>query len=170
MLNTRTIRKSCAATLSWLAMIAICLNPLSAALGQCGCADASSACSESATDNLTTGTCCDQKSPSEGDSCCSTKKRLPPQHQSTCLCNLNQERCSCAACKCSSDEQDSNLPPVAPPVNEYNQSPTLTWISLSGQTPHINRQNLELLRTSVSSSPVSQTAQQKCALLSRFTC
>ena len=150
-------------TLMVFATAAIGLQPLVFSSGSACSCDAMASVDANADSGVSS--CCGGSV--EEVSCCSSSKKAEPK---PCCCNPEASTCECGDCGCS--ESNESYPPTpAIPTNETTEivSPTLVC-----STPHVGfPKPSEIESVAFSKNVAGQgplTAQQTCALLSRFTC
>lgn len=169
MWKSRKTRIALKAMCSWLAIVAVSIQPIVASAVSCLCDEKSdSATFESCCDaEPVTQSCCSAvDSVNSSSSCCSSTQFK----KSTCKCDSNAASCECGDCQCADSNGGSTAPPaIALPTS--NESQTQTFVSCSF-IESIHTQATNQLTNSRSSYLVqdSLTAQETCVLLSRFTC
>ena len=162
-------RKSRNAMPVWLAMVAICVQPILVSPASCGCdhqsvagsAMATGCCNEAPIRN----SCCSE-SPSNTTiikDCCSASESDRLQQS----CHSSGNACHCNDCHCARPVQTPVTPPAIPPETSQAQSfvsrTVESWISSIDVGSPIGGWCGQSISFCL-------TAQQTCVLLSRFTC
>lgn len=146
---------------AWTAIVMLFAHPLNVRVGNCGCSSSKIQTTKNACCGNSETTCC---SPSVERSCCS-------QSTESCCSKVDFSKslpCDCGdQCQCSTEQPNQPLPavPVNESQNEQSQSVALTLevVELyTVQPKYKSKRNL------LSEYQTALTAQQICALLSRF--
>ena len=145
--------------MTWSAMFMLLAQPVGAQGADCGCSSAN---------EVSTGTCC-----SVADTCCGSAENSCCSKASSCCSatNVADTPCSCGdECQCGAAD-GNHLPNPAIPVSDTTSQQTQI-LALANQTiSEIDSTTFgDEFPRAESASPFSLTAQQVCALLSRFTC
>ena len=153
MYSKRTIIDIAKQLLAWSAIAMLFVQPLSLSASNCGCCTTG--------DQAGSATCC--ASTIQSSSCCGSK--------TTCCCSKSQEvnpTCTCGdQCRCSIETPGKPLPAVPLNGSQHEQTQTLALtisvvpLVVTRPDSNIDRQNGSVYRPAL-------TAQQTCALLSRF--
>ena len=161
-----TTRKLTGTTCTWLAMIALCLQPNSMGGSGCGCDDKAQSSPQQAT-------CCSAKS--DLSTCCSTRESnttcLPTKPATSgCCCDPTNDVCLCEDCDCCvKDESPApplTIPPANPPTDVQIQ---ISLFSFPFETLPLKTES-DRVSTHTANDSDALSAQQTCILLSRFTC
>ena len=160
MVSSKTIRNFARQVMTWSAMFMLLVQPLGALGADCGCSSAKE------TSNVS---CC-----SGADTCCGSAETSCCSKTSSCCStttNSNDAPCRCGDnCQCGTADGNQSPNPVIPVSDSTSQQTQI--LALANQTISGIDGTIfgnEFPRAE-SASPVSLTAQQVCALLSRFTC
>ena len=168
MKSQSTIRRSMIATLLVFATAAIGLQSLAFTSGSaCGCSCSATETVE-AVPSVTESSCCSRPVQDSEPSCCSTKQAAPTNG---CCCNPEAMTCKCVDCNCNAkDEQQVPLSPAVPP-SESNEtvSPVLICAApVVGYPREVGKRLVAHPRSALEFAALS--SQERCVLLSRFTC
>ena len=160
MVSFRKIRDFARQFMTWCAMFMLLVQPIGAQGADCGCSSAK---------ELSTGNCCSVAKAycgSDQTSCCSKKSSC----RSTTKC-MDDVPCSCGdQCQCgAADGNQSPNPAIPVGVTTSQQTQILALASQTTSEVDVAIFGDEFPRAEFA-SPISLTAQQVCALLSRFTC
>lgn len=146
---------------AWTAIIMLFAQPLSLRASECGCSGSNIQAAKNSCCGNNDTTCC---SSSVEPSCCSSSTKS--------FCSKNDvsksSPCNCGErCRCSNEQPSQPMPavPVNEAQNEKSQSVALT-LEIDGRCVTWPKSNFE--RQLFSGFQPSLTAQQTCALLSRF--
>lgn len=163
-----TIRRSMIATLLVFATVAIGLQSLAFNSG-CGC-ECSASESGKAAASVVESSCCSTPVPVSEHSCCSIEQATPTASKG-CCCNPEATVCKCVDCKCNvKDEQPIPQSPAIP-TNETIEIVSPVLICTVPLVCH--PRDAGILRVAPPWSALEFAAlssQERCVLLSRFTC
>ena len=167
MFGSRPKRKAIRSMITWLAMVAVCLQPVPVFATSCSCENSTERILKTTSCCLiepVSKTCCSTEQ-DESTSCCTTAVSSP-----VCKCNPDASECRCGNCKCADWDDGPSLPPAVPPT-ESNESQVQSFATTSF---------LSWIRTRATMYPtnlratnprlVSLSSKETCVLLSRFTC
>ncbi len=169
MFSPKLIRIAIEQSMTWSAMLMLLVHPFCIPVANCGCQlDSRSTVEQSGCCSNFSKTCCDEVAP-----CCSAEPFSCSSQSSDCAAPETDFGLPCKCghqCRCGSIDG-----PYAPaPVIPTNNSPSeqSQWLILAIQsTVGIDcEMGSEDLRQPKLAQKYSLTAQQVCALLSRFTC
>lgn len=168
MKSQSTIRRSMIATLLVFATAAIGLQPL-AFNSDSGC-ECSAVESGKVVASVTETSCCATPVAALEQGCCSTTQPSPSATKG-CCCNPEATLCKCVDCKCNvKDEQPIPQSPAIP-TNETIEivSPVLICsVPLVCHPRDAGARRLAHQRSALEFAALS--SQERCVLLSRFTC
>ncbi len=184
MIKSRSTRKCLAAAVAWLLVPALCAQPLLACATICRCGERSghtaSAVIDGDHDEGVAQTCCRDRAPiGESNSmvpatnrgqCCAESAETSCPEKSECPCAQARTACSCVECHCAKAADPQDLPPALPLDTGSKTHSTSMFASLS--TACSWRANLQAPFACGHSKNLltGLTAQETCALLSRFQC
>ena len=168
---TRSTRKVAETCLVWCVIAMLCVNPVQAATGHQSCQCESPL---SATRSMPMESCCsDDLAENDDDihpnACCTVASEpdLIACPTKVCSCQRTHGDCQCVDCHCA----DEGTPPPSPAIPGPTENQTLT---LSIPNPcHgliLNCEPSKVQRHPATVSCRVLSAQQLCALLSRFSC
>ena len=165
MKSQSTTRRSMIATLLVFATAAIGLQSLGFMPGT-GC-ECYAVDSGDTTSSVTESSCCSRPVQDSEPSCCSTKQAASTNG----CCNPEAMTCKCVDCNCNAkDEQQVPLSPAVPP-SESNEtfSPILICAApVVGYPREVGKRLVAHPRSAFEFAALS--SQERCVLLSRFTC
>ena len=168
---TRSTRKVAETCLVWCVIAMLCVNPVQAATGHQSCQCESPL---SATRSMSTPTCCSgdtveniQMMPSSA--CCSSASETGAviSPSTVCACQGTPGNCQCVDCHCG----DQGAPAPAPAIPSPSENQTLT-VSIPNPCHGLltNREPSKVQSNPATVDGQVLSAQQMCALLSRFSC
>ena len=173
MFLTRTIRRFAQQAITWSAMLMLLVQPLGLQAADCGCCSAENALVDAKIScaPISGGSCCGNVP----ESCCSPKSTNCCSSKKSACCSSTKSSddtpCNCGEnCQCGVSEDSTPFTPAIPTNDSTSQQTQI--LALAIQTiSGIDAAPLgDEFPQAESASPVSLTAQQACALLSRFTC
>ncbi len=152
--------------LTWSAVLTLLVQPISLPTAKdCGCCARSAATSQTVAGcsaSLDTNRCCTPPP----KTCCSRKRSCcsDPRAKTTTVCQCGDD------CRCSTRRDPVSPAPIVPTPDWQQDQYQLVWLSTQTLPGNSSLPDDHLAGPTIASTVLTLTAQQVCALLSRFTC